>query len=161
MTINATATIEIARSPQDILEFVLDLEKYRLVDTKITRVADVVGPDEDGVGYAQIWGKMKGLPPAPDKQAFKLERWKRLTFTGAKPMPGRMIFDFIGTFDTKPLTAKAGKTQTRLTHAYEFTFKGPFKLLEKRLGPWLQTELDAEVALLKKTLEAEGYGAAR
>jgi len=36
--LSAEATALIRRSPRDILEFVLDLERYRQADTKIGRV---------------------------------------------------------------------------------------------------------------------------
>ncbi len=89
MSITAQAAVIVEASPQEVLEFVLDLHQYRQVDLKIARVISVDGPDSDGRGSVKIWGKLKGLPPAPDRQDFVLRRWTDLTFTGASRQPAR------------------------------------------------------------------------
>jgi hypothetical protein len=141
VTITAEASTTIAASPQAILEFVLDLNRYRQVDTKIVRVVSTAGPDVDGHGSVKIWGRIAGLPPAPDRQNFTLLRWNTLTFVGAPKQPARLVFDFTGVFEC--LANLDGSTGVR--HAYVFTFKGPFRLMERRLGSWLQREIEAEV----------------
>lgn len=148
--LTASATSTVNATPQQILEFVLDVEQYMQADTKITKVASVDGPDESGRGSIKIWGKLKGLPAAPDKQDFVLQQWSLLTFTGAPRQPGRLVFDFIGTFECTPQSEDV----TSITHAYVFTFKGPFKLLEKRLATWLQSEVEAEVGRIGEILGA-------
>jgi len=145
MTMTAEATVEIAATPQAVLEFVLDLERYKEVDPKFVRVVSVDGPDKAGRGSAKIWGRMRGLPPMPDRQDFVIERWKRVTFTGASRQPARMIFDFTGTFDCEP-----SESGTTVTHAYEFRFKGPFRLVERVLAVWLQREIEIEVQELAR-----------
>ena len=60
MSITAQATANMGASPQDILEFVLDLNQYRQVDPKISRVISVEGPDSEGQGSVKIWGKLNG-----------------------------------------------------------------------------------------------------
>ena len=80
MTITAQATVNVGASPQNVLEFALDLDQYRQVDPKILRVRSVEGPDDEGQGSVRIWGKVKGLPPAPDRQDFILEPCTKLTF---------------------------------------------------------------------------------
>jgi hypothetical protein len=72
-----------------------------------------------------------------------LQRWQRLTFVGAPRQPARMVFDFVGTFDCVP-----DDGGTTITHAYKFTFKGPFRLVERYLGDWLQDEIETEVATI-------------
>ncbi len=148
MALNASSTIEISATPQRILEFVLDLDQYRQADHKITRVSSVTGPDESGAGSVKLWGKLPGLPPAPDRQDFKLERWTRVTFTGAPRQPGRLIFDFTGTFECVPID----DTSTQVTHAYEFRFRRLFRWLESRLSAPLDKELDEEVKRLAELL---------
>ena len=143
MTMTATATAEVAATPQEILEFVLDLDRYREVDPKIVRVVSVDGPDGEGRGSVRIWGRMRWLPPAPDRQDFVLERWNRITFIGASRQPARLIFDFVGTLECEP--ADQG---TRLTHAYEFRFKGPLRPLERALGSWLQRQVEDELTAI-------------
>ena len=87
-----------------------------------------------------MWARMRWLPPAPDRQDFVLERWSRLTFTGAARQPARVLFDFVGTIE-----CSRGDTGTRLTHSYTFRFKGPFRWVERVLGGWLQRQIDEEV----------------
>lgn len=50
MTMTASATAEVAATPREVLEFVLDLHRYQEVDTKIVRVVSVDGPDKAGHG---------------------------------------------------------------------------------------------------------------
>lgn len=141
MTITAQATAYSGAEPREILEFVLDLDRYRQIDRKIVRVSAVEGPDAAGLGSVKLWGRLRGMPPAPDTQNFVLERWQRLTFCGASGRPARLVFDFIGTFDC----ARVAGGSTSVTHSYSFTFKGPFRLLERWLEAWLQREVEAEV----------------
>jgi Polyketide cyclase / dehydrase and lipid transport len=144
VTVSASATTVIGASPREILEFVLDLNRYKTIDHKIVRVGKIVGPDTSGHGSVRLWGRMNGLPAAPDRQDFLLERWTRLTFTGSARQPGRLIFDFTGRFVCEP----ADTGETVVTHSYEFVFKGPFRVIERRLGGWLQHELEQEMLKL-------------
>ena len=144
MPLSVSATVEVAATPQAILEFVLDLERYRQADHKIVRVASVVGPDEAGKGSIRVWGRLPGLPIAPDRQDFTLEPWNRLTFVGAPRQLGRLVFNFVGTFECVPV----GNQTTRVTHAYEFTFRKPFRWVEARIAEPLRLELEQEVARL-------------
>lgn len=150
MSLNVSSTAEISATPQNVLEFVLDLESYRQADHKITRVSSVTGPDENGAGSIRVWGKLPGMPRAPDRQDFTLDRWSRLTFVGAPRQPGRLIFDFVGTFDCVPV--EGGLTQ--VTHAYEFKFRRPFQWLERRMAAPLADEIDQEVQRLGELLAA-------
>jgi len=148
MTLIVSSTAAIAATPQEVLEFVLDLDRYRQADHKITRVSSVTGPDANGAGSARLWGKLPGMPPAPDRQDFTLEKWSRLTFVGAPRQPGRLVFDFIGTFDCVPID----DTSTQVTHAYEFEFRRPFRWLERRMSEPLANEIDQEVKRLTELL---------
>ena len=148
MTVSASATTTVAVDARTLLEFVLDLERYKQVDRKIVRVGRVDAPDQEGKGSVRLWGRVRWTPPSPDKHDIVLQRWRSLTFTGAPRQPARLIFDFTGTFACRPVDAG-----TEMTHAYEFTFKGPFRVLERGLGPWLQAELDDEVAAVRAAIE--------
>lgn len=141
LTASATATVE--ATPQQVLELVLDLDRYRQLDPKILRVGSVEGPDADGRGSVKLWGRLKGMPPAPDRQDFELVRWSSLTFTGAPGQPARLIFDFRGTVACEP-----DEGSTVVTHSYEFGFKGPFRPAERLLADWLQAQIEDEVAQL-------------
>ena len=148
MAISAQATVNLAASPQAVLEFVLDLDQYREIDPKIGKVVSVAGPDSEGRGSVKIWGKLKGLPPAPDRQDFLLLRWTELTFTGAKRQPARLVFDFTGIVACH----ERQDGTTDVTHSYEFTFKGPFRLAERFLRDWLQDQIEAELQELASRL---------
>ncbi len=150
MTVTASASVEVRAKPQLILEFVLDLERYRQADHKITRVVETTGPDADGKGYVKIWGKLMGMPAAPDKQNYTLNRWSNLTFVGDPRQIGRLVFNFVGVFDCRAVSEDI----TEVTHHYEFTFRGPFRLLERRLGPWLQSEIEAEVQRIAELIDS-------
>jgi carbon monoxide dehydrogenase subunit G len=152
MTLTASATVEVRASPQQVLEFVLDLERYRQADHKITRVSSVTGPDAHGEGSVKLWGTLPGMPAAPDRQNFTLEKWSRLTFVGAPRQPGRLVFDFVGTFACVPVADGV----TQVTHGYEFNFRAPFRWLERRMAEPLQAEIDAEVDRLGHLLNGSG-----
>ena len=126
----------------------LDLDRYRQADHKITRISSVTGPDQYGVGSVRLWGKLPGLPPAPDRQDFTLEKWTGLTFVGAPRQPGRLVFDFIGPFDCVPVN----DALTQVTHTYEFRFRRPFQWLERRMSGPLAEEIDQEVERLTELL---------
>jgi Polyketide cyclase / dehydrase and lipid transport len=151
MSLTAEATVSVQASPQAVLEFVLDVDRYREVDRKIIRVSSVDKPDIHGKGSVKIWGRLGWLPPAPDRQDFHLEQWSRLRFVGARRQPARAVFDFVGTFACSPPVDGA----TTVTHAYEFTFKGPFRIVERFLKRWLQREIEDEVRLLGAAVESK------
>ena len=83
MTVTATATREIPASGREVLEFVLDLDRYRLADTKIGRVTRPVVLDSENRGRARYWGRMRGMPPAPDTNVVELDPWRALDMLSA------------------------------------------------------------------------------
>jgi hypothetical protein len=147
MALTARASTTVQATPREVLEFVLDMERYRQADHKIRHVSSVDGPDKSGAGSVKMWGRLRWGPATPDRQNFHLDRWQRLTLTGAPRQPARLVFDFVGTFECEP--TEAG---TLVTHAYEFTFHRPFRLMEPFLREWLQTEIEAEVDRIAEIL---------
>ena len=143
MSMTAEATVDVAATPREVLEFVLDVDQYRHVDPKIVRAGTVTGPDEQGKGSVKLWARMRGLPPAPDVQDFDLQRWSSLTFVGARKRPGRLIFEFTGVVECEPIG-----DLTRVRHAYAFRFKGPFKIIERLNAEWLQRDIELEMAAI-------------
>jgi hypothetical protein len=147
--LGASSTIEVpGASPEEVLEYVLDLNRYKEADKKIVKVGTLTGPDESGRGRVKLSGKLRFGPAAPDVHDFVLERWSQLTFTGASGQPARMIFNFTGSFHCEP-----SDSGTMVTHAYEFTFRGPFRLLEPLHRRWLQDELEAEMLRVRDALQ--------
>lgn len=141
MTVTATASREVPASGREVLEFVLDLERYRTADTKIGRVAAPLVLDSENRGRVRYWGRMRGMPPAPDTNLVELDPWRALTFTGAPRQPARLVLDFTGRFACRETDAGC-----ELTHSYELTFRRPFRwVYEPLLRDWLQSELDDEL----------------
>lgn len=151
MALTASSTVDIEGvTAQEVLEYVLDLERYKEADHKITSVGEVVGPDAEGKGSAEVSGKLRFGPAAPDVQNFELERWNKLTFRGAPKQPGRIVFNFVGTFVCEPIDAGV-----RVTHAYDFTFTLLWRWLAAVHRTWLQEEVDAEMQRVRQALEKD------
>lgn len=151
MTLRAEATRVVPATSRDVLEFVLDLERYRQADTKIGRVSRPIVLDENGEGTTRYWGRLRGMPPAPDTNIVTLHRWHELTFTGAPRQPARLLLDFTGRF-----TCADVDEGCRVTHGYEMTFRRPFRwVYEPLLGGWLQAELEAELDRVGTILGAD------
>jgi hypothetical protein len=150
MTVRAEATRVIPVSCQEVLELVLDLERYRQADTKIGRVSRPIELDEHDEGTTRYWGRLRGTPPAPDVNFVRLRRWSELTFTGAPRQPGRLFMDFTGRFTCRELDDGC-----ELTHSYEMTFRRPWRwIYEPLLDGWLQRELEDEVDRVRDILGA-------
>ena len=124
-----------------MLEFVLDLDRYRLADNKIGRVTQPVELDGDGVGRVRYWGRMRGTPPAPDTNIVRLTRWSELTFESAPRQPARLLLDFTGRFVCTEVDGGC-----EVTHSYDVRFRRPLRwIYDPLLRSWLQDELDAEL----------------
>ena len=151
MTVRAEATRVVPATSREVLEFVLDLERYRQADAKIGRITRPVVLDEHDEGRTRYWGRLRGLPPAPDTNIVRLDRWKELTFTGAPGQPARLLLDFTGRFACTDVDGGC-----RLTHGYELTFRRPVRwVYEPLLRGWLQVELEAELDLVAAILGGE------
>ena len=147
MTLRASASIQTVATPQEVLELVLDLDRYRQIDSKILAIRAVDGPDESGRGEVRLWSRLKFTPPAPDVQIFHLERWQRLTFSSAPRQPSRLVFGFTGTVECEPIDGG-----TLVTHSYELTFRRPFHILETVHRGWLQWDLEEEMRRMSEFL---------
>ena len=151
MTLTASATRDVGATSREVLEFVLDLERYRQADTKIGRVTQPIALDDNNEGRTRYWGRMRGTPPAPDTNLVKLDPWRSLSFTGAPRQPARLILDFTGRFHCVDTD-----TGSQVTHSYEMTFRRPVRwIYEPLLRTWLQTELDAELDRVAAILDSE------
>ena len=137
-------TTTIACSPRQVLEFVLDVERYRLADRKIGRVHWV---HRDGNhGQVKHNGRLLGLPFPPIVLAFMLTPWSRLEFrTVTAPWP---LTGFEGFFACEP-TAHG----TRVTHRECFTVHPLVGLLDSLFGAWLARDTPQEVIRIKQLLE--------
>jgi polyketide cyclase/dehydrase/lipid transport protein len=140
-------TASIRRTPRDILEFVLDVDRYRRADLKIGRVHHVYR--EGNKGMVRHNGRLLGLPTPAVTLSFELTPHSRLDFNGlAVPWP---LEAFEGSF-----TCEEGAEGTRVVHRDCFRF-GPLigRLFEVVFGGWLARDTPAEVQRMKSILEAE------
>lgn len=150
--VQAEAVIDIARSPREILEWILDLERYRQADRKITKVIDQPVLSADGVGTVRYRGRLRGIPTPADTNVVTLDRWRGLSFDGAPGLWTRRLVDFHGTFE-----CTATPDGTTLRHAETFRFRPKMidTLAERILSRWLQQEIEIEVHRLKELIEAD------
>lgn len=139
------ASVQIARPPQVILDWISDLDRYRRADRKITSVR-LQEP-----GRVRYRGRLRGLPTPLDEQTVHLEPGHSLRFRGA-PRWTRRLLDFDGGF-----TCDSAGGGTIVVHDEQFGFKpAPVRwLAEWWLGAWLQADIEAEVLRLKDLVEAE------
>lgn len=152
MTVHVEATRTVPATCREVLEFVLDLERYRQADTKIGRVTQPISLDENDEGRTRYWGRLRGLPPAPDTNVVRLTRWTELTFTGAPGQPARLLLDFTGRF-----TCREVEAGSEVTHGYTITFRRPFRwLYEPWLRRWLPEALEDELDRVQQILRASG-----
>lgn len=155
--IHVAATATVARTSREVLELVLDLDRYRAVDAKIRRVVRPVTIDDAGLGTARYWGRLPGLPPGPDTNLVALTRWSELTFTGAPRQPARLVLDFRGRF--RCVDTDEGCT---VTHDYQIDLRRPFRwLYEPLLAGWLHDAVTDEVRTLATTLSPSNPDGAR
>jgi hypothetical protein len=141
---DATATV--AASTHEVVEFVLDLERYREADHKVRRVGAI---HRDGdTGTAQFSSRLMGLPGPRGVYPF------RVTPTGlwlGSPIGGaaRWFLDMEVTFDCLP-------TDEGLTvhHREAFTFKRPWRWLEPVFRRWLERDTAAEMVRFKRIIDA-------
>ena len=142
------ATALIRRPPRDILEFVLDVDRYRQADTKIGRVYFVERRGDEGL----LWysGRLYGLSTPRDLHVWRLVPYSRLEFRSVhSPWP---LEHFEGLF-----TCEETPQGTRVLHRESFFFRPLLgAIIDRMLGPWLARDLTDEVARMKGILETGG-----
>lgn len=137
----ATATVTVP--PNEVFEFVLDLERYRQADRKIGRV----GPaHRDGdTGTVTFSGRIRGLPGPSGTYPFTRTA-SRLQFGSPIAGAARWFLDFEGTFDCEPVAGG-----TAVTHREVFEFKRPWRwVAEPLLRRWLEADTTEEMVRFKE-----------
>ena len=144
------ATVVIQCRPEDVFEFVLDLDRYRQADHKIGRVLSVERAGNRGT--VRFRGKARwGLPSPAAPYDFELEPGRQLRFTSAGGLMGRLL-SFEGLFECRPNPDGPG---ILVRHREQFEFKGPVRrVMERLLGPWLERDTVEEMGRVKQLLEA-------
>jgi len=143
----------IRRDPREVMEFVLDVERYRQADHKIGRVHWIRG--DGNTGEVRHGGRFMGIPAPAVTLGFELTPFSRLDFKGVStPWPLR---GFDGFFSCE-------KTMegTRVTHRECLIF-GPVmgRILKPLIAPWLSGDTPAEVKRIKSILEGEADRSSR
>jgi len=139
------ASTEISASAENVLAFVMDLDRYRQADHKIRRVRTLrCGGDEVVVS---TWTRIRGLP-VPAIQRLKLTAGERIDVT-IEPSWRDRLADFHGEFVCTPTSEGA----VRVTHRYTFNFKGLGRMAEPFLRDWMARDIKAEVGRIKSVLE--------
>jgi hypothetical protein len=141
----AETTVRVSQAA--VVEFVLDLKRYRLADHKIGRVGEIARSGDTGtVTFA---GRIRGLPGPTGVYPFEI------TATGLRfgsPIAGmaRWFLDFEGTFDCRE-TAEG----TVVRHREAFEFKRPWRwLAAPLLRRWLENDTTDEMLRFKQVIES-------
>jgi hypothetical protein len=146
MALSAEGTIVVARTPREVLELVLDLDRYRLADRKFGRIVSLERRGNRGV--VRYSGRLRGLPTPVDTQEIELVPWSRLTFRSVPSRWPGSIAAFEGLF-----TCEETAQGTSVLHRESFTFARPLApLAEAFLGRWFGEEMRRELARLAEML---------
>lgn len=134
-------------SARDILEFALDLDRYRTVDGKFRTIHR---HEFDGDrGLVRYSGTLRGIPTPADTQEIRLTRWTRLDYRSV-PSALNRLGRFHGWFE-----CEERPEGTLVRHREEFDFPPLVGWAARAvLGQWLQDQVSREVADLKVALEA-------
>lgn len=148
----AESSIDIAKNNREVLEWILDLDRYRLADTKIAAISHQPEIDENNTtGRARYRGRLRGLPTPFQWQTVSLTPWTQLDFATAPGQWTARLAQFAGGFVCEPID-----DGTRLTHYEQFTFLSPVnRLFDPALRTWMERYLvDQELPELKRLIEA-------
>jgi hypothetical protein len=133
------ASARVSAGAAEVLEFVLDVDRYRQADHKIRRVRRLERRGDDVV--VAMWTRVRGVPVAA-RQRMHLTPGERIDVYNEPSWQDRFT-DFHGEFICRPATGG-----TEVTHRYTFTFKGPARAVVPLLAGWLARDIDQEVARL-------------
>jgi hypothetical protein len=141
----ARATVEV--SPAEVLEFVLDLDRYRQADHKIGRVGPV---RRDGSGGTAVFsGRIKGMPGPSGTYPFTSTPTS-LTFGSPIAGAARWFLNFEGSFE-----CEVSGEGTVVTHREVFDFKPPWRwFLDPFLRRWLENDTTEEMLRFKALIES-------
>ena len=145
--ISGEGTALIRRPARDILEFVLDFERYRQADTKIRKVHGVERNGNEGV--LRYSGRIRGIPTPMVEHAWRLIPYSRLE---VRSLTRDLLLDrFAGLF-----TCEETAEGTRVTHRETFVFHPAVSgLIERFLRGWLARDVATEVGRMKDILERD------
>jgi hypothetical protein len=140
------AQATVSASTTDVIDFVLDLRRYRQADRKIGRVGPVQRTGD--AGTVRFSGRIRGLPGPAGTYPFTVLP-DGLRFGSPVAGPARWFLDFEGTFLCEETPAG-----TVVTHREAFEFKAPWRwLAEPLLRRWLERDTTEEMVRFKPLVE--------
>ncbi len=138
----------IARPPAAIVDFVTDLERYKLADHKIGRV--LAQRREGNRILMRHDGALRGIPGPAVSLEMVIEDALTLRYRAVPTLPSRLVLSFDGGFDLRETPEG-----THVVHTERFRFHQPFRLVaEPFLRAWLAQDIAGEMVRLKQLLEA-------
>lgn len=151
LTVQAVTTI--ACTPDELLEFVMDVERYATVDSKIRPIRWV--RREGDVTEFGFRPRFLGLPGPTTVSRMRLTPGQRIDVV----LPGRphnrttrLLSDFDASFVCTPVEGG-----THLVRTLNYRFRAPLKwVVEPALRGYLAADVRNEVALAKDHLEQRG-----
>lgn len=139
------ASMTVTASPAEVLDFVCDLARYRMADTKIGKVLSVEPDGDDQV--VRFRSRLRDLPGPPVHQRMHRTGDTRIDITDVPSWQNRLV-TFRGLFTCEPT-----KTGTLVTHREEFDFHGPIRrIAEPFLRTWLAADVKDEVTRMSRLL---------
>lgn len=138
----------IKRPARDVLEFALDLDRYRQVDPKFRKIhwRRMSGD----IGEVRYSGTLRGIPTPADTQSIRLTRWTRLDYESVPSLLNRLA-RFHGWFQCEERDGG-----TFVLHREQFDFSPLVGwLAAPMLQRWLQNQVESEVQELKFRLESD------
>jgi Polyketide cyclase / dehydrase and lipid transport len=146
--IETVGTVTVGASPQQVLEFVTDLHRYRQADTKIIKVIEAADLSVSDTATARYRGRLRGLISPADSNRVTLARWSRVDFVGSPDSWVRRLVDFHGWF-----TCEETDAGTVVTHGERFEFHRPARwVIDPYLRAWLARDVPDEMQRLAALL---------
>jgi len=140
------ASVTVTVPPTGVLEFVLDLDRYRQADHKIGRVGRVTRDGDRGT--AVFSGRIKGMPGPSGTYPFTMTPTS-LKFGSPIAGPAGWFLNFEGSFEC--IETPEG---TVVVHREVFDFKRPWQwFLDPLLRTWLENDTSEEMARFKDLVE--------
>src|SRR5580704_11245498 len=132
------ASVTVTVPPTGVLEFVLDLDRYRQADHKIGRVGRVTRDGDRGT--AVFSGRIKGMPGPSGTYPFTMTPTS-LKFGSPIAGPAGWFLNFEGSFEC--IETPEG---TVVVHREVFDFKRPWQwFLDPLLRKWLENDTTEEM----------------